>query len=227
MTAAERAVVRAFRTRGGRFVLRPSSLIARARTVRAFLFDWDGVFNDGFKLREGTSGYAEPDAMGVNLLRYGYYRLHGEMPLMGIVTGERNPAAREFAMRMKLAAYFEGVMDKSHAVAEILEKSDLSTSDLAWVFDDVNDLHVADACRLRILVNRPGPSLLASYAARNDFADYITASTGGRGAVREVCELLLAATDEYDEVLRSRVQVDEAYRSYWMSRPVEFSITNA
>ena len=64
------AIVKLFEKGGGEFVSPPSVFIDKLKKIKAVLFDWDGVFNDGFKRGVDGSIFSEVDAMGTNLLRY-------------------------------------------------------------------------------------------------------------------------------------------------------------
>src|SRR5262245_65932439 len=84
---------------GGTFVTPIATLVERMRSVRGFVSDWDGVFNQGTKGEGAESTYSEPDSMGTNLLRYALWRKHGQLPIAALITGAENPSARTFALR--------------------------------------------------------------------------------------------------------------------------------
>lgn len=54
----------------GEFVINSTALRQKFRTIKAFVFDWDGVFNNGQKNIDGHSTFSEVDSMGVNLIRF-------------------------------------------------------------------------------------------------------------------------------------------------------------
>ena len=84
--------------------------------IKALLFDWDGIFNSGEK-GQIPSSFNEIDSMGINMLRFGYYLLHDENPVTGLVTGERNETAVKWAER----EHFHAVYLKVKHKADILE----------------------------------------------------------------------------------------------------------
>jgi 3-deoxy-D-manno-octulosonate 8-phosphate phosphatase (KDO 8-P phosphatase) len=63
-------VLAPFRAGGALLVASAGELRARLAGVRAFLFDWDGVFNTGLKSDGSPSGFSEADSMGTNLIRF-------------------------------------------------------------------------------------------------------------------------------------------------------------
>src|SRR5690606_25525005 len=77
-------VAKIFTDLGGIFCVSPESFLKKSKSISAFIFDWDGVFNDGTKNENGSSPFGEVDAMGANLLRYSTYLRNGEMPVVAL-----------------------------------------------------------------------------------------------------------------------------------------------
>ena len=102
------AELEVFARLGGTFVTPVATLVERARSIRGFVADWDGVFNPGAKGEGAESTYSEPDSMGTNLLRYALWRAHGALPIAALITGAENPSARNFAVREHFHAISEG-----------------------------------------------------------------------------------------------------------------------
>ena len=203
---------------GGTFVTPIATLIERAREVRGFVSDWDGVFNQGAKGEGTESTYSEPDSMGTNLLRYALWRKHGEMPIAALITGADNPSARNFAMREHFHAIYYGSRNKTAAIEALCRTHRVSSERLVCIFDDVNDLGMAFACGIRVYVQRGASPLLRNYVVRQGLCDYVTAHSSERHAVREVCELLLGLLGAFDAVVASRVAWDRDYAAYFKAR---------
>ena len=105
-----------FSAHGARFVIGERDLDARCSRLKAVLFDWDGVFNDGFKDAEGGSPFSEVDSMGVNLLRFALWLKNDEqLPKAAIITGQHNPFAERFAQREGLHGLYMGFTNKPDA----------------------------------------------------------------------------------------------------------------
>ncbi|MEZ4806970.1 MAG: hypothetical protein R2815_05780 [Flavobacteriales bacterium] len=64
----------------------------RLAAIKAVLFDWDGVFNNGFKDAEGGSPFSEVGSMGVNLLRFALWLRNGHLPKAAVIAGQHNPS---------------------------------------------------------------------------------------------------------------------------------------
>jgi 3-deoxy-D-manno-octulosonate 8-phosphate phosphatase (KDO 8-P phosphatase) len=203
---------------GGTFVTPIGTLIERMKTIRGFVSDWDGVFNQGAKGEGAESTYSEPDSMGINLLRYALWREHGELPVAALITGAENPSARSFALREHFHAVYFGSRNKTVAIEALCRAQRVSSDRLICIFDDVNDLGMAFACGIRVFVQRSASPLLREYVVRQGLCDYVTAHTPERHAVRETCELLLGLLGSFEAVVASRVAWDASYAEYFAKR---------
>ena len=207
-----------FEKLGGTFVTEIGTLIERVQTMRGFVSDWDGVFNQGAKGGAAESTYSEPDSMGTNLLRYALWRQHGELPIAALITGMQNPSARTFALREHFHAVYYGARNKTAAIEQLCRTHSVSSDRLVCIFDDVNDLGMAFACGIRVFVQRSASPLLREYVVRQGLCDYVTAHAPERHAVREVCELLLGLLGSFESVVASRVAWDADYDAYFAAR---------
>ena len=203
---------------GGTFVTPIGTLIERMQTIRGFVSDWDGVFNQGAKGEGAESTYSEPDSMGINLLRYALWRQNGELPVAALITGAENPSARSFALREHFHAVYFGSRNKTVAIEALCRTQRVSSDRLICIFDDVNDLGMAFACGIRVFVQRTASPLLREYVVRQGLCDYVTAHSPERHAVREVCELLLGLLGSFEAVVTSRVAWDAGYAAYFAAR---------
>lgn len=200
---------------GGEFITSSMQLSERMQAVRAYLYDWDGVFNNGCESAPGQgSGYSAVSAAGVFLLRLGHYLRHGEVPRMAIITGEVNPQAQAFAERLGFDAAYVHTRQKAEALEHFREAQQLEASQLVYVFDDVLDVPVARQVGLRLAVGRLCNPLYMDYLLRHQLVDYISACEGQEHAVREFSELLLALLEVYDEAVEERLSLGERYQAY-------------
>jgi 3-deoxy-D-manno-octulosonate 8-phosphate phosphatase (KDO 8-P phosphatase) len=202
----------AFTDAGGTFCTPYTTFTEKLRRVKAFIFDWDGVFNDGTKDHQASSNFNEVDAMGTNLLRFSRWLERGSLPFTAIMSGERNQLSFQFTQREHFhQAYFK-VANKKHAFQHFLKTYDLNPDEVAFAFDDVLDLSVASVAGLRIFIGRQANPLFRNYVIKNGLADYITGQK--QFAVRETCELLIGATGNFEKVIDGRVQFSEEYHHY-------------
>jgi 3-deoxy-D-manno-octulosonate 8-phosphate phosphatase (KDO 8-P phosphatase) len=199
---------------GGVFATPVAEIAGRLQTVDTFLFDWDGVFNNGFKQGESGSSFSEIDSMGTNLLRFGYWLLHKRLPFFGIITGERNPAAVALTEREHFNAVYFKTRNKLAALDHLQQQFNIAPQQIAYGFDDVLDLSLAAQCGLRFLVARKASPLFNQYAKDRQLCDYITGQSGDTHAVREICELLLGLMGQYEQVVELRSVFDTKYKAY-------------
>jgi len=203
---------------GGKFLTPPRILAERLGTVRGMVFDWDGVFNPGIKGEGTNSTFSEADSMGLNLLRYAFWRRDRALPASAIITGEHNLSARRFATRENFDLLYQGVRDKSGALDVFCRSQARERSQLLCVFDDVNDLAMAAGCGVRVLVRRPSSPLFQRYVRESGLADYVTGAESGVYAIREVCEMLLGLMDVFEAVVAERIRLDPVYADFWSAR---------
>ena len=207
-----------FQSIGGRFVISPALLVEKLGRIKAFLFDWDGVFNSGTKGEGLTSPYSEPDSMGTNLMRFGQWQLHGQLPITGLLTALNNPTGFQLARREHFQAVYFGFIHKQEALLHLLEQHQLQPDEVAFVFDDAIDLSVARLCGLRFFVSRPASPLLQQYVAQHGLADYTSGNSGGSHAVREICELILGLQGQYEAVLIHRMAFEGPFARFMQQR---------
>jgi 3-deoxy-D-manno-octulosonate 8-phosphate phosphatase (KDO 8-P phosphatase) len=158
----------------GEFISSPTTLKQKLKQVKAFVFDWDGVFNDGRKNFEGHSGFSETDSMGVNMMRFSYFLQHKQLPVTAIITGENNQLAFSFAKRENLHLVYYKAANKENALMHLCEQHRISPADILFVFDDVLDFSVAKLAGVRFMIGRNANPLLHEFAAERRLVDYIT-----------------------------------------------------
>ncbi len=199
---------------GGKFITPVHQIKNKLGTIKAFVFDWDGVFNDGTKNASGGSNFSEIDSMGTNLLRYSHFLKARQLPITAIISGEKNETALYFCKRECFNYSFFKVGNKMLALNYLCEKENIKPHEVAYFFDDVLDLSIAEVCGLRILVNQQSNPLFSAYCIKNKVVDYLTASGGRNYAIRESTELLMGLNDTLENVITARKNVTSDYKTY-------------
>lgn len=166
-----------------------AALRERAAAIRLLVLDVDGVLTDG-ALYLSSSG-EESKAFHVRDGQ-GMVMWLGSGGKIAIISGRKSPAVAERMAELGVTQVYQGQGDKAAAMRELLEHYALEPAQAAFVGDDLPDIPAMDSAGLGIAVAD------ASDRVRGH-ADYVTACSGGRGAVREVCELLLAAQGLLEE----------------------------
>lgn len=210
---------------GGTFCISAEEFNRKVSAIRAFIFDWDGVFNNGIKNENGSSSFGEVDAMGTNLLRYSWWTRHGVMPVVAIMSGAKNTMSFQFGLREHVHGIYFNVKNKMLAFEHLTASYGLAPESVAFFFDDVLDLSLAEKCGLRVMINRKASPLFTKHVTEQQLADYVTAHPGGNSGLREACELLMGINGNYDEIVRSRAWFSDPYAKYLRERdqvPVAF-----
>ena len=160
----------------------------RAKRIKLVVFDVDGVMTDG-GLIMGDDGleyktFHSQDGLGMKLLKASGVQ-------MAIITGRTSKVVTMRAESTGIAHFYQGVEDKLQAFNELVRDLKLSPEECAFMGDDVVDL--PPMRRSGFAVTVPGATPLVK-----EYAHYITTREAGRGAVRELCELVMRAQGTFD-----------------------------
>ena len=155
----------------------------RARKVRLLCVDVDGVLTDA-GMYYGPDGevlkkFNTRDGMGLA-------RVREAGVAVAIVSGEDSAIVHARAAKLNIDDVFVGAKDKRAAVDDLCARHGLALDEVAFVGDDLNDLPALACVGLACAVADAADAVLAC-------AHYVSRRRGGEGAVREICELLIAA----------------------------------
>jgi 3-deoxy-D-manno-octulosonate 8-phosphate phosphatase (KDO 8-P phosphatase) len=158
-------------------------LEARARRVKLAIFDVDGVMTDG-TLYIGPQG---EQTKAFNILDgHGLKMLQSAGIATAIISGRKSEAVAWRAMELSITHVAQGVGDKVAEFERLRAAVGAAPDACSFMGDDLPDLDVMRLCGLAVSVpNGAEPVRLAAH--------YVTRAHGGRGAVREFCDLVLAA----------------------------------
>lgn len=167
--------------------------MARARALRLMAFDVDGVLTDGrlYYTPRGDEikAFHVRDGHGLKLLMQAGIEV-------AIITGRSSEAVRLRAEDLGISLVMQGVDDKRAAMASLLSRQGFAFAQAGYMGDDVVDLPLMAACGFSATVADGHRDV-----ARR--VDYVCRHAGGRGAVRELCELIVAARQAGDETFPS------------------------
>ncbi len=170
----------------------PAEVWQKARSVRLLLLDVDGVLTDG-SLYYGPKG----EALKVFHVRDGHgIKMAQQAGIeVALLSGRRSDAAYHRARELGLSRFYEGLRDKVATLTQLLADLQLAPEAAAMVGDELVDLPVMTRVGLAVAVADAVPEVKAA-------AHWVTGLPGGRGAVREVCDLLLKAQEKWEELVR-------------------------
>jgi 3-deoxy-D-manno-octulosonate 8-phosphate phosphatase (KDO 8-P phosphatase) len=168
-------------------------ILAKAAQIKLVVFDVDGVLTDG-SLFVGDDGqeykaFHSRDGLGMKLLRKSGVEI-------GIITARTSEVVKHRMENLDIQHVYQGRLDKLPALEELLAKLGLSFAQTAYVGDDIVDLPVMRQVGLAIAVQDAHP-------LAKQHAHWQTPHGGGRGAARDVCELIMEAQNTLDTQLES------------------------
>ena len=174
----------------------PPELLLQAQGIRVVFFDVDGVLTDGgLYFSEGgetLKRFHTLDGHGIKLLQRA-----GITP--AVVTGRDSKALRLRLAALGVTHAHFGTEDKRPAAEAVLAALGLDWTQAAAMGDDWPDLPVMTRCAFACAPANAQAEVLA-------LAHYVTRLSGGAGAVRELCDLLLVASGQYVRLLQEAVQ---------------------
>ena len=165
----------------------------QARKVKLLLLDVDGVLTDGRIVYDSRGHdmkfFDVHDGMGVYLLK------KAGIPTI-LITAKGSRAIKPRAKDMRVDAVFADVSPKTKALEKILKQYEVVKDEICFVGDDLVDLCMMKSVGFPVAVFNSCPEIKQA-------AGYITLRQGGRGAVREVAELILKAKGLWQEAVKA------------------------
>jgi 3-deoxy-D-manno-octulosonate 8-phosphate phosphatase (KDO 8-P phosphatase) len=169
----------------------PMTLAERCARIDLLLLDVDGVLTDGgIMYADDGSEWKQFHVRDGSALKL--WQLAGKQA--AILSGRTSAVVDVRAREVGISLVLQGAADKLPAYRDLLENTGLQTENVCFVGDDLPDLPVLRNCGLAIAVADACPEVIAD-------AHYVTRAAGGRGAVREVAELLLRSQGRWTEIV--------------------------
>jgi 3-deoxy-D-manno-octulosonate 8-phosphate phosphatase (KDO 8-P phosphatase) len=168
------------------------SVLKRAKKIKLLMLDVDGVLTDGRiiydNLGRDLKFFDVHDGLGVYLLW-----------LMGIktvlATAKNSGVISHRAKDMLVEEVYKDIFPKSKILEIVKKRFKVSAQEVCFVGDDLVDFSIMKRCGLSIAVANACDEI-------KKIAHYITRKTGGRGAVREVAEILLKSQGLWQKALK-------------------------
>ncbi len=157
-------------------------MAASLKDIALVVFDFDGVLTDNGVYVSGDGEEAvrcdRSDGLGIAMARA------AGIPMI-VVSTEEHPVVAARCKKIKIDCH-QGIGDKAAYLSDYLQKRKIDPKRVAYVGNDVNDLEAMKLVGVPVAVADAYPSVIAA-------ATMVLTKNGGRGAVREFCDLLLAA----------------------------------
>lgn len=168
-----------------------NELLTKAKNVKCLICDVDGVLTDGLLYIDNQGNelkaFHVQDGMGLKLLMAVGIEV-------SVITTSQHAIIDHRMKQLGIKHYFTGQVDKTDAFNQLKTRLNLKNEDFAYIGDDLPDLAI---------IRQVGFSIAVANAVSQvkEFTSWQTEQTGGRGAVREVCELILRAQNLQDLAL--------------------------
>jgi 3-deoxy-D-manno-octulosonate 8-phosphate phosphatase (KDO 8-P phosphatase) len=168
-------------------------LLERAAAIRLLALDVDGVLTDGNLYFDNhgneMKAFSTRDGLGMRLLQN-----HGIE--LALITGRKSNIVAQRAQQLGIRHVFQGCIDKLQALTELLDRTGVNEQAVCYAGDDWIDLPVLERVGLAVTVAD------ADQMVRSR-VHWVTSRAGGKGAVREICNLILKAQGLEQTVLDS------------------------
>lgn len=166
---------------------------AKAQGIKLLILDIDGVLTTG-TLYYGTDGlelkgFHIHDGLGIKLLQKSGVKV-------AVISAKKTDLLARRLQELNIEHAYLGQENKLPAYDELKQKLNLTDQQIAYMGDDLPDLPVLRRVGFSITVPN-APAII------NQHVDFITKKKGGKGAVREVCELIMQAQQTYQSVIES------------------------
>jgi len=154
----------------------------RIKNIKLIATDVDGVLTDGGMYYSSNGDtlkkFHARDGMAISILK------RNNIPTV-IITKEKNQIIKKWSTKMHVDKLFDGVKNKEKIILKLCNIYNLSENNIAYIGDDVNDLEILG--RIGFSVTPKDGNLEVK-----KIVDYICKSSGGKGVLREVCDLIIS-----------------------------------
>ncbi|HIF31427.1 MAG TPA: phenylphosphate carboxylase subunit delta [Planctomycetes bacterium] len=165
---------------------------ASGESIRLILSDVDGVLTDGGIVydNEGVEQkrFHVRDGLGINLWQRAGH-------IFGILTARTSHIVQVRTAELGIHIVCQGFEDKLAKGREVIAELNLEPREVCFIGDDLPDLPLIREVGMGVAVADASPEV-------REVADYVTSCKGGKGAVREVVEMLLRAQQRWDDIVR-------------------------
>ncbi|MBI5681929.1 MAG: HAD-IIIA family hydrolase [Deltaproteobacteria bacterium] len=178
--------------KSSKFKVQSSKLRKKIEKIKILIIDVDGVMTDGSIIYNDdgkeTKVFDVKDGHGIKML------MNAGVDV-AIITARKSGVVRHRAKNLGIKMVYQKAMDKVSAFNDILAKTSLKPENAAYMGDELVDIP---------LLKRAGVSITVPDGVKEakEFSDYITKMPGGKGAVREACELIIKTQGQWENAIK-------------------------
>lgn len=169
-----------------------ADILARAEQIKLVVFDIDGVLTDGSLTLGDENGeyrtFYSRDGLGLIMLkRTGV--------VIAVISGQSSRAVTERMNQLGIEHIYQDQQDKGKTLDMLVDKLDIKAGNVAYVGDDFIDLPAMQHVGLAMSVADAHPLVIEK-------SHWVSKAKGGRGAVREICELIMYSQGKLDAQIK-------------------------
>ena len=155
----------------------------KLKKLKLLIFDVDGILTDNTVIMGGNGAEYKQFHIADGLA---FYMAKMAGLKIALVSGRYSAATDSRAKELEVDELYQGYTNKADIITELMDKYQLSMDEISFMGDDLVDLQAMKAVGVRVTVGHSPQQI-------RDRADYITSKEGGKGAVREFIDMVLAA----------------------------------
>lgn len=166
-------------------------ILDRLKSIKLLLLDVDGVLTDGSIIYDDSGSQIKQfdvkDGFGIRMLMQSGVQV-------GIATGRRSRALMHRCENLGITLVLDGLSTKKEVLDTVRHQTGLAADEIAFAGDDLIDLPLMMQCGVSFAV-------ADAHEVIRQHADIVTTRTGGKGAVREICEMILKARNHWESLI--------------------------
>ncbi len=172
-------------------------MLDKAKKIKWFIFDVDGVLTDG-KIIYDSEGreiknFCVKDGIGIYLLNLAGIKT-------AIITGRHSEIVEKRALELNITEVFQNSLNKLIHYNQLKSKYNISDEEILYIGDDILDIPILKRVGFPVTVPSAPDDV-------KKFTLYITKKEGGNGAVREIIDLVLKIQGKYDEIIKRYTEI--------------------
>jgi len=169
--------------------------VKKSGNIKAIFFDVDGVLSDGKIIYDETGkeikNFNVKDGFIISYLKKAGI-------ITGAISGRESAVTTKRCAELKIDFCHQGILDKASAFEKLVKHYKLKTKEVAFIGDDINDIPVFRMAGLSAC-----PMDTFEYVKQQ--VDLVTRAKGGRGVLREVADLVLAARGDMEKIIKGQI----------------------
>jgi 3-deoxy-D-manno-octulosonate 8-phosphate phosphatase (KDO 8-P phosphatase) len=168
-------------------------ILAKAEKIKLLILDVDGVLTDGrlyyTDRGEEIKAFNVHDGHGIVMMKKAGIKT-------AIISGRKSKSVRVRARELGVRYVYQGIFDKVRVMEQIIKREKIKRENVCYMGDDVTDIALLLRVGFSVSVMNGAPDV-------KTVVDYVTTKKGGKGAVREIAEIILKAKGLWEQIINN------------------------